>query len=137
AYPSVSEYALNHHRGKGIDIRLGVQISRVSGQGISLADGTTIVADTILAAVGSTPRVELAAEAGIKCLNGIATDAQGQTSAAGIYALGDCAFWDHAGQSERHESVAAAKAQAAIVASALLGLPTKRMKPLRLWTTQG
>lgn len=58
---------------------------------ISLADGATLGSDVVLSAIGLRPRIELAQRAGITANRGIVTDAYLKTSAANIYALGDCA----------------------------------------------
>jgi rubredoxin-NAD+ reductase len=62
-----------------------------SGLRVELADGTVLQADAVLSAVGLRPRIQLARQAGLKVNRGIVTDRLLQTSAAGVYALGDCA----------------------------------------------
>ena len=57
---------------------------------LTLADGQVLDADLVLSATGLKPRIELAQAAGISCHRGIAVDTQLQTSAADVYALGDC-----------------------------------------------
>lgn len=61
-----------------------------AGYQLSLHGGQTVEADLILSAVGLRPRTELAEAAGITCQRGIAIDSTLQTSAADVYALGDC-----------------------------------------------
>ena len=56
-----------------------------------LADGTFISADAVIAGVGITPNVRLAAEAGLQVGNGITTDARLRTSDPDIYAAADVA----------------------------------------------
>jgi rubredoxin-NAD+ reductase len=48
----------------------------------------------VVSAIGLAPRTALAADAGLAIENGIRTDAWCRTSAADIYALGDCAAID-------------------------------------------
>lgn len=62
-----------------------------SGLRVELADGTTFMADALLSAVGLRPRTQLAQRAGLKINRGIVTDRLLRTSAADVYALGDCA----------------------------------------------
>jgi len=70
-------------------------VSRVaSGLRVDLADGSTLFADTVLSAIGLRPRLELARSAGLKTNRGIVTDRLLTTSAADVYALGDCAEVD-------------------------------------------
>jgi rubredoxin-NAD+ reductase len=57
----------------------------------TLTDGRTIVADIVLSAVGLRPKLELARAAGLNANRGIMVDRHLQTSAAHVFALGDCA----------------------------------------------
>lgn len=61
---------------------------------VDLADGTTLDVDAVLSAVGLRPRTQLAQRAGLQVKRGIVTDRLLQTSAADVYALGDCAEID-------------------------------------------
>lgn len=65
-----------------------------SGLRVDLADGTALAADAVLSAIGLRPRTHLAQFAGLKVNRGIVTDRLLQTSAAHVYALGDCAEVD-------------------------------------------
>ncbi len=56
-----------------------------------LSDGSQLACDLVVSAVGLRPRTELAAEAGLEVKRGIVVDRLLQTSAAHVYALGDCA----------------------------------------------
>jgi rubredoxin-NAD+ reductase len=58
---------------------------------IALANGTRIETGLVLSAIGLRPRIDLARAAGLSVNRGIVTDTHLQTSAADIYALGDCA----------------------------------------------
>lgn len=58
---------------------------------VTLDDGRVIEADLGVAAVGLQPRTELADAAGIQCGRGIRVNQYLETSAPGVYALGDCA----------------------------------------------
>ncbi|MFN3712091.1 MAG: NAD(P)/FAD-dependent oxidoreductase [Alcanivoracaceae bacterium] len=58
---------------------------------VGLSDGTEVEADIVLQAVGLRPRIALASAAGITVNRGIVADRLLQTSAADVYALGDCA----------------------------------------------
>ncbi|MFP5357961.1 MAG: FAD-dependent oxidoreductase [Gammaproteobacteria bacterium] len=62
-----------------------------SGYRVELEDGSGIEADVVLSAVGLRAQTALARAAGLACgPAGISVDARLQTSAAGIFALGDC-----------------------------------------------
>lgn len=62
-----------------------------SGYRLSLSDGTTLEADAVLSAIGLKPRTALAEQAGIAVKRGIVVNKLLETSAADVYALGDCA----------------------------------------------
>lgn len=56
---------------------------------VQLANGEVLVADVVLSAIGLRADLSLAQAAGLACERGIVVDAQLQTSAAQVYALGD------------------------------------------------
>jgi rubredoxin-NAD+ reductase len=58
---------------------------------VSLSNDSQLEADLVVSAVGVRPRVELASAAGLAVKRGIVTDRYLKTSAADVYALGDCA----------------------------------------------
>jgi nitrite reductase (NADH) large subunit len=80
---------------KGIKVLLNANTARIHGEGrvegVELADGRRIEAEALIFAAGIRPNVALAKEAGIAVNRGIAVDDHLQTSAEGIFALGECA----------------------------------------------
>ena len=82
----------------GVQWHLGTSVAAVDradgGYSVRLANSTTMQADVVLSAVGLKPRTALAAAAGIKVNRGIVVNRNLETSAAGVYALGDCAEID-------------------------------------------
>lgn len=56
---------------------------------VQLANGQTMAADVVLSAIGLRADLGLAQAAGLACERGIVVDAQLQTSAPNVYALGD------------------------------------------------
>lgn len=79
----------------GITWHLGTHVKAVDSETdairITLANGEAIMADVVLSAVGLRPKLELARAAGLKINRGIVVDRYLETSAADIFALGDCA----------------------------------------------
>lgn len=79
----------------GIEWHLGTVVSRVERSGgayrLLLADGNAVEADVVLSAIGLQADTRLAQQARLTCNRGIVVDAQLHTSAADVYALGDCA----------------------------------------------
>jgi nitrite reductase (NADH) large subunit len=80
---------------KGIAVLLNADTARICGttrvEGVELSDGRQIEADAVVFAAGIRPNTQLARDAGITVNRGIVVDDHLQTSAEGIYALGDCA----------------------------------------------
>jgi nitrite reductase (NADH) large subunit len=80
---------------KGIEILLDANTTRILGEnrveGVKLADGRSIEADTVIFAAGIRPNIALARDAGIAVNRGIAVDDRLQTGAPDIFALGECA----------------------------------------------
>jgi rubredoxin-NAD+ reductase len=65
--------------------------NRENGVAVSLNNGETIEADMVVSAVGVRARTELAKASGIEVNRGIVTNRLLETSAANVYAMGDCA----------------------------------------------
>ncbi|VVE64649.1 Nitric oxide reductase FlRd-NAD(+) reductase [Pandoraea captiosa] len=82
----------------GVKLYLGDVVMRMeraqSGYKLLLESGVSIAADLVISAIGLTPRIELARSAGIQVGKGIRTDKFCRTSAANVFALGDCAEID-------------------------------------------
>lgn len=64
---------------------------------VTLSNGEVVGADLVLSAIGLRADTALASAAGITCERGMVVDAQLQTSAAHVFALGDCAQYASAG----------------------------------------
>jgi len=125
AAPETSDYFRDLHSRNGVDIREGIGLTRLTGDGAvsgaDLSDGTQLPVDFVIAGVGITPATTLAEAAGLEVDNGIKTDAQGRTSDPAIWAAGDCASFPHKGGRMRLESVGNAIDQAELVADNMLG----------------
>lgn len=79
----------------GVNLGLRQTATQVSKAGdgfdVTTSHGATVHADVVLSAIGLVPNTHLAGDAGLDCGRGIQVDATLQTSAANVYALGDCA----------------------------------------------
>lgn len=79
----------------GVKFHLGPYVSKLERNGDSavatLSDGTIVETDVVVSAIGLRPRLEMAASAGLAVNRGIVTNRLLETSAADVYALGDCA----------------------------------------------
>ncbi|KMW60615.1 Ferredoxin reductase [Candidatus Rhodobacter oscarellae] len=125
AAPETSDYFRALHRAHGVDIREGIGLERLQGDGAVngaiLSDGSTLPVDAVIVGIGITPATGLAQTAGLDLENGIKTDARGRTSDPAIWAAGDCASFPHQGERIRLESVGNAIDQAELVAENMLG----------------
>ena len=95
----------------------------------TLSDGTSVAADAVLSAVGLRADTALAAQAVLACARGVLVDAHLQTSAPGVYALGDCAQYASAGGRTLPYVMPIMHAARALAAT-LAGTPTELVFPL-------
>lgn len=126
AAPETADYFRKLHQDHGVDLREGVALSRLEGQGgrvtsAVLGDGQRLEADLVLVGIGVEPETGLAEAAGIATDGGIVVDAFCETSHAGIYAAGDCAAFPWQGERLRLESVGNSIDQAEVAAANMLG----------------
>ena len=126
ASPETADVIRAAHVAHGADIREGVGLDRLVGEGghvtgAVLTDGSMLHVDFVVLGMGIRPDTRLAETAGILCDNGIAVDAFGRTSVAGIWAAGDCASFPYKGGRLRLESVQNAIDQAEAIAGNILG----------------
>ncbi|ROR55299.1 NADPH-dependent 2,4-dienoyl-CoA reductase/sulfur reductase-like enzyme [Luteococcus japonicus] len=78
-------------RENGVDLRLGVAVTSIGEGEVTLADGSTLPGDLVIAAIGVKPESGLARDAGLD-LNergGIVVDETFHTSDPDVFAVGD------------------------------------------------
>lgn len=115
------------HGEEGVKILTNTALESIEGDGkvsgIKTGNGDIIPADFVIAGIGILPNMELAADAGIECGNGIVVDDLCQTSDPDVYAAGDCTFHPNPiyQTSLRLESVHNALEQAKTAAAAICG----------------
>ncbi|MCR3749696.1 NAD(P)/FAD-dependent oxidoreductase [Lentzea californiensis] len=127
------------HEEHGVEFKLGTGVSSFSPSGVRLDDGTELIPDVTVLAVGAAPRLELAEAAGLELKDGgIAVDATLRTSAPDVFAAGDVAAQDHPryGHRVRVEHWANAKDQGTHVAGSLIGLNDPYVKSPYFFTDQ-
>jgi 3-phenylpropionate/trans-cinnamate dioxygenase ferredoxin reductase subunit len=138
----IGDWFADLHRRNGVDVRLGVTIKAIEGDGkverVVLGDGTAIPADLVVVGIGIVPNVEIAAAAGLAVSNGVEVDEYGRTSDPDIYAAGDCALQPNAflGRRVRLESYQNAQDQAMAVARNMIGEPKPYEDSLWVWSDQ-
>jgi len=125
AAKETSDYFRALHTGHGVDIREGVGLETLLGEGrvsgARLSDGSELEVDFVIVGVGIAPATALAEAAGLEIDNGIKTDEHGRTSDPYIWAAGDCASFPHQGGRLRLESVPNAIDMAECVAENIMG----------------
>ncbi len=118
------------------DISLATDGQRVTA--IDCEDGSHIEADHFIAGIGLVPNDGLAAEAGLRVDDGVLIDEHMRTSDASVYAIGDCARFEHPryGRALRIESVPNAIEQARRVAAVLCEKPVRPYGLPWFWSDQ-
>ena len=128
--PEIGGHLHDTHRDRGVDVRTGVTVAGLVGEGgvvtaVRPADGPVLPADTVVVGVGVRPEVELAREAGLAAhgTRGVLVDEQLRTGDPHISAIGDCASFPsvHAEAEVRLESVQNAVDHARHVAARVCG----------------
>ena len=78
-------------RDAGIDLRLGSGVIAIGEKEVTLADGSVLPADVVVAAIGVRPDTELAKAAGLRIgpRGGLLVDDRQLTNDPSIYAVGD------------------------------------------------
>jgi 3-phenylpropionate/trans-cinnamate dioxygenase ferredoxin reductase subunit len=83
------------HRDHGVEVLGETGVESIEGDGrvarVRLEGGRTLDCDFVVVGVGVTPRVELAAAAGLETDNGILVDERLETASDGVFAAGDAA----------------------------------------------
>jgi 3-phenylpropionate/trans-cinnamate dioxygenase ferredoxin reductase component len=127
--PAVSEFYRAAHARRGVDVRVGMQVTWLAGkrnrvQAVELSDGSWIPADLVIVGIGVVPRTKLARQLNLECEGGIVVDQYARTSNPAVVAAGDCTVQPNplTGQGRvRLESVQNAISQAKTAAATLLG----------------
>lgn len=140
--PDISAFYEQVHRDAGVAIHCGASVKALHGServgAVATTDGRTFACDVAIVGIGVVPNVELAANAGLECSNGIVVDEFARTVDPDVVAAGDCT--NHRlplfERRVRLESVPNAVHQAKIAAQTLLGAPTAYSEVPWFWSDQ-
>ena len=136
----VRDYLLARHQQAGVRVLLNSAIEHAgAGEFLSLTlqNGETLTADTVIYGIGIVANDTLARDAGLETANGIIVDSACTTADPDIFAAGDVALTRQPdGSLRRVESWENANFQAQIAAAAMLGLPLPTATPGWFWTDQ-
>ncbi|WP_051556128.1 NAD(P)/FAD-dependent oxidoreductase [Nitratireductor aquibiodomus] len=140
----VADHMHAYHESLGVRILTNTGVARLVGEkgnlrSVITSDGQELSADIVLVGIGALPKIALAEAVGLASDNGIRVDASCRTSAADVYAIGDCVSFPHAasGRTLRLESVQNATDQARIAAKAMLGKEAAYDAVPWFWSDQG
>ncbi|MEE9255352.1 MAG: FAD-dependent oxidoreductase [Pseudomonadales bacterium] len=141
--PEMSTFYTEVHTERGVTLKVNARVTGFGGNRkevaqVSCEDGTSIPADLVIIGAGIVPNVELAQTAGIACENGILVDEHCRTSAAHVYAAGDCTNHPSPflGRRVRLESVPNATDQARVAAANMCGDPKTHDGVPWFWSDQ-
>lgn len=128
--PTMSAYYQTLHESRGVHVHTSTGVTGFRGaspdaQRVAavLCGDREFPADLVIVGIGIIPNIDIAEAAGIQCGNGIVVDEHCRTSAADVYAAGDCTNHPNPllGRRLRLESVPNAMEQARVAAANMCG----------------
>jgi 3-phenylpropionate/trans-cinnamate dioxygenase ferredoxin reductase subunit len=124
--PSIGAVCAALHRDHGVDLRLGVSVEAIEGEGrverVRLAGGELIDADLVVVGIGVTPATGWLESSGLTISDGVVCD-ETCLAAPGVVVAGDAARWPNplfGGESMRLEHWTNATEQGVAAAERLL-----------------
>jgi len=121
--PQLGDFVRALHEEHGVVFHFGSTATGVAPGAVILEGGARLAADFVVAGVGVRPATMLAEKAGLRVDNGIVVNAQLETAAAGVFAIGDSARYPDArgGGLVRIEHWVVSQRQGQAVARSIVG----------------
>jgi NADPH-dependent 2,4-dienoyl-CoA reductase/sulfur reductase-like enzyme len=89
--PELGQVFTDLHIKHGVHFQFGDEVAAFASGVVTTSGGRSLAADVLIGAIGVTPNVSLAADAGLEVFDGIVADAALRTSAGDIFTAGDVA----------------------------------------------
>ncbi len=97
-----SDIITKHIVAQGIDLRLSTELDRIVGgenggrvNHVISSSGECIQADVVILATGVKPTIDLATQSGLNTDRGVLINDRFETSLPNVFAIGDCAQFEH------------------------------------------
>jgi NADPH-dependent 2,4-dienoyl-CoA reductase/sulfur reductase-like enzyme len=99
--PELSAFVQRLHESHGVRFHIGKKPVGIRAGMAMLDDASHLPADLVVVGVGVRPQVALAEQAGLTVDDGVVVNEHLESSAPGVYAVGDIARWPDARSGER------------------------------------
>jgi 3-phenylpropionate/trans-cinnamate dioxygenase ferredoxin reductase subunit len=140
---SLSEFVAAEHRANGVDVRTGIEVGALEGDGrvkqVRLADGSAVTADLVIVGIGIDPIAAPLLESGAEGREGVLVDEHCRTSLPDVWVVGDCALHRNRfgpDQPVRIESVQNAADMGTVAALDIAGQPQPYSAMPWFWSNQ-
>lgn len=136
-----SNWLREQHEGRGLSIHLNSLVAELREEGdqvhVELANGSEIIVDQVVFAVGALANFDLAKSIGAEHGRGVLVNQRCETTVPGVYAIGDVSsFRTLNGAEARVESVFNATSQAKVLAREIAGKEAKELSAPTFWSDQ-